>query len=91
MYLTTDETALFAGIGYLKATLHEIGHSLGLAHLTAKQNCAHGSSVMNKFKRILGGNLLENRDDRGNSPDVNLPQDVTACDEKRALDRSQTP
>ena len=30
--LSIDERYVLAEIGYLKATLHEIGHALGLAH-----------------------------------------------------------
>jgi outer membrane protein assembly factor BamB len=91
LYLTTNTNFLSEFVGYSKATMHEVGHSLGLAHLTAKQNGKRGSSIMNKFKIVEGGNLFDNRDDGGESETGNLPRDVTSCDAQQAYRRSQTP
>lgn len=81
--LNTTENVLNEPTGYLKATLHEIGHLLGLGDAKG----FNGSSVMNNFRLRKELGAIGIRDDLGG----NLPTKIPACDRKRAKEAPTRP
>jgi hypothetical protein len=77
----TDPDALTSDPGYLKVSLHEIGHTLGLGDASLPR----GKSVMNSMAvaHSLPPALGKPNDQGGNMPIV-----VTRCDAQRAYDAS---
>ncbi len=76
LHLTTYQFLLSDRTGYRRATLHEIGHTLGLWHTTLDSGGhIRGESVMNP----LGGR---------NDIARNIPDVPTACDVQKALEYS---
>lgn len=75
--LNASELVLYEPRGFLKATLHEIGHLLGLGDGSGMG----GSSVMNQFRHRKDLSLLGIKDDFGG----NLPTDVEPCDRAKAF------
>lgn len=85
--LTSDEQVLLTETGYLKATLHEIGHALGLAHPWGLGDPVTGNkpkdfpqyrreTVMNNLGFDPAATFLVKRDDSGSV----LPLHPTKCD-----------
>jgi hypothetical protein len=81
--LNSNELVLSDSKGYLKASLHEIGHLMGLGD----HNGFNGSTVMNQFRLRKELDMLGIRDDLGG----NVADRVTYCDRRRAKEAATRP